>query len=122
MLVPFSGWIMFIGLLYTTSLLLMNLYNPAQKESRVTIHCAIGKLTLASMLVHIAKTPFKGFNSVAIWSAVGLIFITVGTGLVLSYLPEAGKIRFHARSIHPALMVGIWIVVVHHILIQMGFI
>jgi predicted exporter len=115
-----TGWLTFIGLAYTTALYAMNMLNPAQKESRVWLHCTVGKLTLVTTLVHLISFPFDGFNYVAIWSAVGLIFITIGTGVILSYLPDAGKIRFHARSIHPALMVGIAVGVIHHVLVQLG--
>lgn len=111
-----AGWITVLGLAYTTALYLMNIYMPSQDNGRVTIHCTVGKLTLVSMLVHIFSKPFNGFNQLAIWSAVGLVFITIGTGVILSYIPEAGNLRFHARSVHPALMVGIAVAVIHHIL------
>jgi hypothetical protein len=96
--------------------------NPLQKEKRVFTHCTIGKLTLATTTIHLLSFPFEGFKYVAIWSAVGLIFITIGTGVILNYLPDAGKIRFHSRTIHPALMVGIVIPVIHHMLVQLGLI
>lgn len=118
MVLGLSGWLAVLGLTYTTALYLMNMLNPLQKENRVTIHCTVGKLTFASMLVHIVTVPSLGFNQIAIWSAVGLVFLTVGTGVILSYLPDAGKLRFHARSIHPALMVGIAVAAIHHILLM----
>jgi hypothetical protein len=118
---PFiSGWLTFLGLTYTTTLFVLNVVRPAQKEGRVWLHCTVGKLVLVTTMVHLLSIPFTGFNYLAIWSAVGLIFITIGTGVILSYLPDAGKIRFHARSIHPALMVGIAIAVMHHVLVQLG--
>lgn len=96
--------------------------NPAQGELRVGAHCAVGKLTLVTLIVHLFSYPFNGFQYVAIWSAVGLIFLTIGTGVILSYLPDAGTIRFHARSLHPALIVGIAVAVIHHVLVQLSFI
>ncbi len=120
MIVYLSGWLTVLGLAFTTALFVMNHVNPPQGEGRIRIHCAVGILTLVTTLVHIYVYPFDGFKSFAIWSAVGLIFITVGTGVILSYMPDAGKIRFQARSFHPALMVGIAVAVVHHILIQLG--
>jgi hypothetical protein len=120
---PFiSGWLTFLGLAFTTTLYVLNMVEPAQKEGRVWLHCTVGKLMLVATLVHLFSIPFTGFDYLAIWSAVGLIFITIGTGVILSYLPDAGKIRFHARSIHPALMVGIGVAVVHHMLVQLGLI
>ena len=117
MILHLSGWITVLGLAYTTALYLMNMINPLQDDSRVFVHCMIGKFTFVSMLVHMATVPSLGFNQIPIWSAVGLIFLTVGTGVVLSYLPDAKNIRFHARSIHPALVVGIAVAAIHHILL-----
>ncbi len=117
-----SGWLTFLGLVFTTALFVHNMVNPAQGEQRVGVHCAVGKLTLVSLIIHLLSYPFNGFQYVAIWSAVGLIFLTIGTGVILSYLPDAGMIRFHARSLHPALMVGIAVAVVHHVLVQLSFI
>lgn len=116
-----SGWLTFLGLVFTTALYIMNMVNPVQGEKRVEIHCTVGKLMLVMTLVHILSYPFTGFNNFGLWSAIGLIFITIGTGVILSYLPEAGKIRFHARSLHPALIVGIAVPVVYHILVLLGF-
>ena len=115
----FTGWLIFLGLVYTTGLYFMNVLNPVQKKSRVWLHCTVGKITLLPTIVHLISFPFDGFNYLAIWSAVGLIFITIGTGFILSYLPKSGKIRFHARSIHPALVIGIIVAVVHHVIIQL---
>ena len=122
MVLYLSGWLTVLGLAFTTALFVLNHVNPAQGEGRIGVHCAVGKLTLVTTLVHIYVIPFEGFNSYAIWSAVGLIFITIGTGVILSYLPDAGKIRFQARSFHPALMVGIAAAVLHHILVQLSII
>jgi predicted exporter len=122
MIVYLSGWLTVLGLAFTTALFVMNYYNPKQGERRIWLHCTVGKLTLVTTLVHIYVYPFDGFKSFAIWSAVGLILITIGTGVILSYLPDAGKIRFQARSFHPALMVGIAVAMIHHILVQLSII
>lgn len=120
MVVYLSGWLTVLGLVFTTALYVINHVNPQQGEGRVWLHCTVGKLTLVTTLIHIFVYPFEGFNGFAIWSAVALILITIGTGVILSYLPNSGKIRFQARSFHPALMVGIAIAVLHHILVQLG--
>jgi len=120
---PFlSGWFTILGLVYTTALYFMNMFNPLQSEKRVELHCAVGKLTLVTVLIHIMSNQINGFQSFAISSAVGLIFLTIGTGVILSYLPDAGSLRFHARSVHPALMVGVAVAAVHHILVQLSII
>jgi len=37
--------------------------------------------------------------------------------MILSYLPGAGAFRYHARSIHPALIIAIAIAVAHHAMV-----
>ena len=122
MITYLPGWLTVLGLAFTTALIILNYVNPLQGEGRVEIHCTVGKLTLVTTLIHIYVYQFNGVQNLAIWSAVGLIFITIGTGVILSYLPDAGKIRFQARSFHPALMVGIAAAVLHHILVQLSII
>ncbi len=117
-----TGWATVLGLLAAGALYVMNTMNPQQGERRIGVHCAIGKLTLFVMVAHLLSMPFDGFNDFAIWSAVGLIFLTIGTGLILSYIPDVGGFRYHARSIHPALLVAIIIAVAHHVLVVLEII
>ncbi len=112
-----TGWVTVLGLLATSALYVMNLLSPLQGERRLSVHCAIGKFTLAATVTHLLSVSFEGFNNIAIWVSVGLIFATIATGFVLSYLPDAGGIRYHIRSIHPALIVAIIITVIHHVLV-----
>ena len=112
-----TGWATVLGLVITTAFYVINTVSPLQGERRIWLHCAIGKLTLVATMVHILSIPFNGFNSFAIWSAVGLIFITIATGILLNYFPDAGGIRYHARSIHPALVITIIIALTHHVLV-----
>lgn len=118
----FTGWTTVLGLVVTTALYVMNTLNPQQGERRIWTHCTIGKLTLVATVAHLLSMPFDGFYDFAIWSAVGLIFLTIGTGLILCYIPDAGGIRYHARSIHPALIIAIVIAVAHHVLVVLEII
>ncbi len=63
MILHLSGWLTVLGLGITTSLFIMNYVNPAQGEGRIGFHCAVGKLTLVTTLIHIYVYPFNGFNS-----------------------------------------------------------
>ena len=117
-----SGWVTVLGLLAAGALYVMNMMNPQQGERRIWTHCTIGKLTLVATMAHLLSMPFDGFNSFAIWSAVGLIFITIATGIILNYIPESGGIRYHARSIHPVLIIAIIIAVSHHVLVVLEII
>ena len=116
-----TGWATVLGLIATGALYVMNVLSPLQGERRLRVHCAIGKLTLVATVAHLLSISFDGFNDIAIWASVALIFLTGGTGIVLSYLPDAGGIRFHIRSIHPALIVAIIITVIHHVLVTLEF-
>jgi hypothetical protein len=115
-----TGWVIVLGLIATSFLVVMNMLNPVQSEKRVWVHCAIGKFTLVATGAHLLSISFDGFNDIAIWASVVLIFVTIATGLVLSYLPDVGGIRFHIRSIHPALILVIIITVIHHILVTLA--
>jgi hypothetical protein len=115
-----TGWTTVLGLIVTSALLVMNVLSPLQSERRIWVHCAMGKLTLVATIAHLLSVSFDDFNDIAIWASVVLIFVTVGTGLILSYLPDAGKIRYLIRSIHPALILAIIITVIHHVLVTLG--
>jgi len=117
-----TGWATVLGLLAASALYVMNTMSPKQGERRIWTHCTIGKLTLVTSVAHLLSMPFDGFNNFAIWSAVGLIFLTMGTGLILSYIPDAGVVRYHVRSIHPALIIAIILAVSHHVLVVMEII
>ena len=116
------GWLSFLGILYATSLLLWNMLNPYQKKRRVNIHCTISKITIPTIAAHLLSQEITGFNDWIIWSGLGMYLIIIASGIVLMYLPEAGKLRYHARSIHPALMVGLVVSLIHHILTMLGII
>ena len=117
-----TGWATVLGLLAASALYVMNTMSPQQGDRRLWTHCTIGKLTLVATVAHLLSMPFDGFNSFAIWSAVGLIFITIATGIILNYIPDAGGVRYHARSIHPALIIAIIIAVSHHVLVVLEII
>ncbi len=114
-----TGWVTVLGLIATSSLVVMNMVNPLQGESRLWAHCTLGMLTLVATVIHLLSMPFEGFNDISIWATAALIFATVLTGLVIKYLPGLGNIRYHLRSIHPVLIVAIIISVIRHILVTL---
>jgi len=114
------GWLSLLGILYATSLLLWNMLNPHQKKQRVNLHCNISKLTIPTIAAHLLTQKITDFNDWITWSGLGMYLIIIASGIVLMYLPEAGKLRYHARSIHPALLVGLGVSLIHHILTMMG--
>jgi hypothetical protein len=70
-------------------------------------------------VAHLLSVPFNGFDNFAICTSTFLVFVTAGTGMILSYLPESGAIRYHAKSIHPALIIAIGIAVAHHAMVAL---
>lgn len=117
------GWLTLAGVTMTTFLYFQNLFNPDQGKSRVNIHCTIGKLTIITVAGHLLSQPIAGWNHMwGIWTGLGLYFIIMASGIVLLYLPDVGVFRYHARSVHPALVVGLAVSVIHHVLIMYGVI
>jgi hypothetical protein len=114
-----TGWAIVLGLAATSSLALMNYLNPLQGDGRMWAHRAIGKFTMVATVAHLLSVPFNGFDNFAIWTSIFLVFVTAGTGMILSYLPESGAIRYHAKSIHPALIIAIAISVAHHVMVAL---
>ena len=114
------GWLSLLGILYATSLLIQNMLNPHQKTKRVNLHCTISKLTIPTIAAHLLSQKITGINDWITWSGLGIYLIIIASGIVLMYLPDAGKLRYHARSIHPALMVGLAVSLTHHILTNLG--
>ena len=115
------GWLTFIGITLSTLLYLQNLFNPNQKPSRINTHCTIGKLTIITLAAHLLSQPIAGWNqNWGIWSGLGFYLIIMASGIVLLYIPDAGTIRYHARSFHSALIVGLGAAVLHHVLTMYG--
>ncbi len=111
------GWLSLIGVAYASILYFWNILNPAQKENRVHLHCNISKLTLPTIAAHLLSQPISGLSEQwVIWSGLGCYLIIIASGIVLLYMPNAGMLRYHARSIHPALLIGLGISLIHHVL------
>lgn len=114
------GWLTLLGIIYTTMLYFMNLFIPTQTPRRVNTHCIIGKLTIVTLVGHLLTQPIMGYNdNWVIWSGLGLYLIIIASGVILLYLPESGGLRYHARSIHSALVVGLIITIFHHVLTRL---
>jgi hypothetical protein len=45
-----------------------------------------------------------------------LYFGVIASGIVLLHIPDAGKIRYQARSLHPALIIGLVIISLYHVM------
>jgi len=116
LLLELSGWLSLIGILSCSSIYIWNMVNPAQGERRVKIHSYIGLASLITILIHIVSLPSIDFSNWLPWTAVGFYFIIISTGVTLLYLPDAGGLRYHARSFHPAILVGLLILILYHLI------
>ena len=115
------GWLTFIGITLSTILYLQNQFNPDQTKTRINTHCTIAKITIITLTGHLLSQPIEGWSTMwGIWSGLGFYLIIMASGIVLLYIPDAGSIRYHARSFHSALVVGLAAAIIHHILTMYG--
>lgn len=91
---------------------------PVQSETRVQNHCLIGFATSIVGAIYM-YTLYMGLNWFKITTLLLLVSIA-GTGSILKYLPNAGSIRFHSSSLHPALVLSLLIILVFIILKEVG--
>lgn len=111
------GWLSLIGVAYASILYFWNIFNPEQKETRIHLHCNISKLTIPTIAAHLLSQPIADLSEQwVIWTGLGFYLIIVASGIVLLYMPDAGGLRYHARSIHPALLVGLAVSLIYHVL------
>ena len=111
------GVLSLLGIFYASLLYFWNIVDPVQGESRVKLHCSVSKLTLITVASYIYLNPFAGLgDDWFIQIGVGMYLIVIASGVALLYLPNSGVIRYHARAIHPAFVVGLMIVILYHLL------
>ena len=111
------GWLSFLGVIVVSLFYLWNVFQPSQNENRVKLHCYIGLITLVPTAIHVlSQYLIRYSNDVLTWFGTGFYLIMLSAGAILLYIPEAGKLRYQARSIHPALFVGVAITILYHVL------
>ena len=115
MLLELSGWLTLLGVFDGVLFYIWNLFNPSQSERRVRVHSCIGLVSLVPLLIHLLSLPSISISDWLIWAGVGFFLILLLTGMILLYFPYAGGLRYHARSFHPALLVGLLIILFHHL-------
>ena len=94
-----------------------NYFTPTQDRQRIRFHCYVGFSALTLSIIHALSTGSMNFSADSTgYFTLGLIFIVDAMGIVMRFLPKAGGIRFHSRSYHPALGLGMAITSVWHIL------
>lgn len=106
-----------ILVLISSSIVIQNYFNPTQDKQRIRFHCYLGFSALTLSIIHTFSQGSLNFSSDSTgYFTLALIFIVDAMGVVMRFLPEAGEIRFHSRSYHPALVLGLVITAVWHII------
>lgn len=111
------GWISLLGVVISSFLYFWNILIPLQNEKRIKFHCYLGVTSFLPTIYHIFLLYPRGFsNESMIKLGLFLYLIIIGSGVILLYLPGTGKIRYQARSFHPALVIGLVIILLYHVL------
>ncbi|MFC1802512.1 hypothetical protein ACFL0D_00935 [Thermoproteota archaeon] len=115
------GWIGLIGVALGVIFYTWNKVSPSQDGKRVKIHCYISLVSFFSTLGHLFSTSLDGWSiEWVIWSGFGPFMIVIASGIILLYLPDTRGLRYHARSVHPALVVVVAIILLNHVLVVLG--
>ncbi|OGD48029.1 hypothetical protein A3K69_08590 [Candidatus Bathyarchaeota archaeon RBG_16_57_9] len=109
------GWVTAAAVLASSSLYVLSRVAPPQSEARVRAHCAVGLASVALALME-AALSWDGRLGFSGGAALGLLLITVSSGMILRFLPEAGVIRYHAASLHPAIVVALLVALLAHLI------
>jgi hypothetical protein len=118
MLVFLLGMLSLIGVVFTSLLFFWNQLKPLQSEKRIKLHCNVGLVSLLPTIVHSYlshQSISSSGNESMIQFGLLLYLIVIASGMILSYFPRSGKIRYYARSFHPALVFGLAIILLSHI-------
>ncbi len=108
------GWFTAAAVLASASLYVLNRVAPPQGEARVRVHCVVGLASVALALIEVAGGWGElGFDGSV---AMGLLLVTASSGMILRFLPKAGVVRYHAASLHPAIVVALLLALLAQIL------
>lgn len=109
------GWVATAAVLASSSLYVLSRVAPPQGEARIRAHCAVG-LASAAVALADAALSWEGGLGFSGGAALGLLLVTVSSGMILRYLSGAGAIRYHAASLHPAIVVALLLALVAHLI------
>jgi hypothetical protein len=109
------GWLTLAAVLASASLFVLNRLAPRQTVSRVKAHCLMGFTALALATIYFTQT-LTGEPSFSSGASLGLLLVTVASGTVLRFLREAGEVRYHAASLHPAIVLALLLALLAHLM------
>jgi len=113
------GWLSLILITLNATLYIQNLFNPYQGVKRVKNHCTLGKITIITVLGHLISQPELHLDPMEMMG--GALYLgTILSGIILFYGTDLTHIRYQARSLHPALALGLLIWIFIHVLTNIG--
>jgi len=100
----------------SSSMIVQNYFSPNQDRQRIRFHCYVGFSALLLLIIHALSIDSIIFSSdLSGTIALGLVFVVDAMGIVMRFLPNVGSFRFHSRSYHPALVLGLVISAIIHV-------
>ena len=102
-------------MLAAASLSVLNRAAPRQTGSRIKAHCVMGLASLVLAAVYYL-VDLSGSASLSSNALIGLLLLTVGSGALLRFIPDAGELRYHAATFHPAIVVALLLALFAHLI------
>lgn len=106
-------------MLATASLSVLNRVAPRQTGSRIKAHCSLGLASLVLAAAYYA-VDLGGSASLSSGAFIGLLLLTAGSGVLLRFVLDAGELRYHAATFHPAIVVALLLALLAHLMGRAG--
>lgn len=62
----------------------------------------------------------SGSASLSSDAFMGLLLLTAGSGVLLRLVPDAGELKYHAATFHPAIVVALLLALLAHLIGRAG--
>lgn len=114
------GYAALLSIILAATLFILNRINPMQGKSRIIIHCFLGLsgLICSGVNVYLGPENAKIISNVSF----GLITIIIVTGLILKYVRAAGILRYQSSTIHPGIVLALFVILLFNWLSSYGIV
>lgn len=110
------GWLAFAAVLVSSMLYVVNRLAPTLSERYMGLHCLAGLASVAFTVLHALYNWESLAGNLGGLTNLGLVLVIAGSGMLLRYVPNAGSIRFHSATLHPALVLALLVSAIFHVL------
>ena len=110
------GWLGLAAVLASSTLYAVNRVAPGLSMRYMRFHCYAGLASVAFTALHAA---YNWESLAGDWSGLtnlGFVLVIAGSGMLLRHVPDAGAYRFHSATIHPALVLALFVSLVFHVI------